>query len=255
MLNNSVVSFPLLEVCCYSVADIEKAIAGGAHRIEFCAGQSDGGTTPSYGALLQVQHYLTQIPIVVMVRPRGGDFCYQPQELMQMESDILLIKELGFHGVVSGALNPDASVDVSACQRLAKAAQGIDFVFHRAFDCVAEPSFAAKCLADIGVTRILSSGQQDKIEQGVELVLALQQQFPQLEWLAAGGVRAHNIGELLERGIQQLHSAAAEDLPSVFATQYAKAMASAKDVSSELTRQTVSQSLVQLMVKQMERGR
>jgi len=233
-----------LEICCYSIADIEAAIAGGADRVEFCAGQNDGGTSPSYGALKQASDYLRDIEIVVMARPRGGDFCYDQHELKQMLHDIDLIKSLGFNGVVLGALNHDASINIAACQQLVAAAEELTVTFHRAFDCVADPYRSALQLAELGIQRILSSGQQNSAEQGASLLQQLQQDSPQLQWLVAGGVRPHNIKALQQQGFKHFHSAAAKPLASLFDSRYSLAMASKGEADSELQRSQVSQQQV-----------
>ncbi|MGY5453421.1 copper homeostasis protein CutC [Agarivorans sp. MS3-6] len=243
-----------LEICCYSLDDIESAIRGGADRIEFCAGQNDGGVTPSYGALKQAQKYLKQLPIVVMVRPRGGDFCYLPDEIEQMIRDIELIKELGYSGVVTGCLSPDASLDVAANQKLVDACGDTKVTFHRAFDCVAAPIQAAQLIADIGFNRVLSSGQSNNIEGGLPLLLELQDAQPALEWIAAGGVRAHNIQCLVNKGLRFFHSAAAKPLNTLFDTRYSLAMAASKDLAKELSRQTVDTAQVLAMADLLTRA-
>ncbi|UPW20639.1 hypothetical protein M0C34_10445 [Agarivorans sp. TSD2052] len=243
-----------LEICCYSLDDIESAIRGGADRIEFCAGQNDGGVTPSYGALKQAQKYLKQLPIVVMVRPRGGDFCYLPDEIEQMIRDIELIKELGYSGVVTGCLSPDASLDVAANQKLVDACGDTKVTFHRAFDCVAAPIQAAQLIADIGFNRVLSSGQSNNIEGGLPLLLELQDAQPALEWIAAGGVRAHNIQFLVNKGLRFFHSAAAKPLNTLFDTRYSLAMAASKDLAKELSRQTVDTAQVLAMADLLTRA-
>jgi copper homeostasis protein len=243
-----------LEICCYSEDDIISAIQGGAQRIELCAGQRDGGTTPSYGALLQARQYLPKIDIVVMIRPRGGDFCYTRSELQQMVEDIKLVEQLGFNGVVFGALTQQASVDLDACKPLMAASTHLASTFHRAFDCTANPTIAAKQLSELGISRVLSSGQQNHIEQGLTLLLALQQQHQDIEWIVAGGVRAHNLAMLKNQGIKQFHSAASEPLVSQFDTRYALAMAADKDPQLELQRAQVSQQQVSAMALALERN-
>lgn len=47
-----------------------------------------------------------------IVRPRGGDFCYTEEEFAAMLSDICMVRELGFPGVVTGVLNADGQVDI-----------------------------------------------------------------------------------------------------------------------------------------------
>ena len=76
-----------VEIC---LEDIESAIAaqcGGADRIELCDNLTVGGTTPSIGMIQQVRQQL-QIDLQVLVRPRGGDFCYTDLEFGVMRRDV-----------------------------------------------------------------------------------------------------------------------------------------------------------------------
>ncbi|MBN3155073.1 copper homeostasis protein CutC, partial [Pectobacterium brasiliense] len=93
-----------LEVCCYSVDCAITAAQSGADRIELCAGQREGGLTPSYGALRGAREKVA-IPVHPIVRPRGGDFCYSATEFAAIKYDIEQIREMGFPGVVVGVLN------------------------------------------------------------------------------------------------------------------------------------------------------
>lgn len=101
----------VLEVCCYSMACAREAERCGADRIELCAAPQEGGLTPSYGVLVSVREAIT-LPVHPIVRPRGGDFCYTEQEFAAMLSDICMVRELGFPGVVTGVLNADGQVDI-----------------------------------------------------------------------------------------------------------------------------------------------
>ena len=101
----------VLEVCCYSMACAREAERCGADRIELCAAPQEGGLTPSYGVLVSVREAIT-LPVHPIVRPRGGDFCYTEEEFAAMLSDIRMVRELGFPGVVTGVLNADGQVDI-----------------------------------------------------------------------------------------------------------------------------------------------
>lgn len=66
------------EVCANSVESCLAAQAGGANRVELCAGIPEGGTTPSYGDIVIAREALTMTLLHVIIRPRGGDFLYSP---------------------------------------------------------------------------------------------------------------------------------------------------------------------------------
>ncbi|MGN1237178.1 MAG: copper homeostasis protein CutC, partial [Bacteroidaceae bacterium] len=89
------------EVCANSVESCLAAQEGGADRVELCAAMSEGGVTPSYGEIVQAHRLLDDsCRLHVIIRARGGDFCYSNMELERMESDIIMCKRLGVDGVV-----------------------------------------------------------------------------------------------------------------------------------------------------------
>lgn len=197
----------LLEICCYGVEDALIAAQHGADRIEFCAAPKEGGLTPSFGALQAVREAVT-IPVHPIVRPRGGDFCYRDDEFQVLLADIARVRELGFPGVVTGVLNEDGEVDVARMAQIMRAAEGMAVTFHRAFDMCADPYQAVEILAQSGVARILTSGQQATAEKGVSLITELNA-LPGVPIIMAGaGVRPDNLELFLRAGVKEVHSSA-----------------------------------------------
>ncbi|KAG8691669.1 hypothetical protein FRC11_013280 [Ceratobasidium sp. 423] len=150
----------VLEVCVDSLESASAAVEGGAHRLEVCGNLPlFGGTTPTVGLVRLIQKYFPSIPLMVMIRPRVGDFVFSAGEIETMLEDISAFRTLGVHGVAIGALLPDGSVDHEGCGRLVAAALPMQITFHRAFDLTADPNQALKDIASIpGITRILTSG-------------------------------------------------------------------------------------------------
>ncbi|HEY2498352.1 MAG TPA: copper homeostasis protein CutC [Candidatus Angelobacter sp.] len=147
----------LLEICLDSVASAAASERGGADRVELCAGLPEGGTTPSAGMIAAVRKKIA-IGLQIMIRPRGGDFCYSADEFSIMQRDILIAKQLGANGVVSGILNTDGSVDKERMRQLINLARPLKVTCHRAFDMARDLPQALDDLAEIGVDRVLTSG-------------------------------------------------------------------------------------------------
>ena len=203
----------LLEICCYSTECAVIAQQNGADRIELCAAPLEGGLTPSYGVLRATRQRVT-IPVHPIIRPRGGDFCYTDGEFAAMLEDVRQIRSLGYPGFVIGVLNPEGQVDVPRMRQIMVAAGPLAVTFHRAFDMCANPLQAADVLADLGVARVLTSGQQPSAEKGISLIRELIAREGTPTIMAGAGVRASNLSLFLEAGVKEVHSSAGQWLPS-----------------------------------------
>lgn len=208
------------EICANGVESCLAAQAGGADRVELCAGIPEGGTTPSYGEINQARtllHATTQSPsplLHVIIRPRGGDFVYSPLEAERMLTDIRVARELGADGVVFGCLTPDGDVDIPLCQRLMEASEGMSVTFHRAFDRCRHPQQALEDIIALGSQRILTSGQAPTAVGGIPLLRELHAQANGRIILLAGcGVNEQNIAHIYqETGIREYHFSARETI-------------------------------------------
>lgn len=164
-----------VEICANSYRSAINAEKSGAHRIELCAELAVGGITPSFGLIKKVITTL-KIPVFVLIRPRSGNFTYSDDEFEIMKSDIAQCKALGCHGVVSGVLNKNNTIDVERTKVLVELAKPMAFTFHRAFDWVITPEDALEELASLGVNRVLTSGQETSALLGLDLLTQLNEQ-------------------------------------------------------------------------------
>lgn len=197
----------LLEICCYGLDCALTAQRAGADRIELCSAPKEGGLTPSAGVLFLVKQQVS-IPVHPIIRPRGGDFCYTQSEFDGMLADIALVRELGYPGLVTGVLNEEGEVDKLRMKQVMEVSEGMAVTFHRAFDMCRSPQQAFDTLGELGVARILTSGQQPTAEQGISLLRELKQQSDTPIIMAGAGVRLANIPLFLQQGIEELHSSA-----------------------------------------------
>lgn len=211
---------PKLEVCCYSADCALKAELAGADRIELCSNRQEGGTTPSLGMLDWVAQRVS-IPVHPIIRPRGGDFCYSESEFEIIQRDIDLIRDLGFPGIVIGILTEDGHIDIERMSQVLEKAKGLSITFHRAFDMCANPILALNQLTELGVDRILTSGQQQTAEVGLPLIRTLVQQSQGPVIMPGGGIRLTNIHKFIDAGVQEVHTTAGQVMPS--AMRYRKA--------------------------------
>jgi len=193
------------------VESVDVALAaqrGGADRLELCAALDLGGLTPSPATVAQVTRQ-ADIPVMVMIRPRCGGFAYSDAELSVMEEDIERAVQAGARGLVFGVLRSDSALDIPRMRRLLDRCGGVPAVCHRAFDFVPDPFRALEGLIDLGVTRVLSAGQQSEVTSpaAMEMILRLQERAAgRIEILPGGGVRAHNVAELIRfTGCSQVH--------------------------------------------------
>jgi len=186
------------------------AQSAGADRVELCANLLEGGTTPSAGSVAWAQDAL-DIGVMVLIRPRGGDFVYSASETEVMLRDIASVKQAGVLGVVVGALCPDGSLDLPVVRALVEAARPMQVTFHRAFDMCVDPDTALEQLVDLGVDRILTSGRKDSAADGIA-TLARQVALAgdRLSIMPGGGILESDVRRVvLESGAHEVHFAAA----------------------------------------------
>lgn len=235
----------LLEVCVDSIESAKAAIEGGADRLEVCSALPLGGLTPSHGLVQSIRSFLKSsdrnIPLFVMIRPRSGDFCYSPQEVDQMVVEIESFKNwtrcpcTGSNGItsssgdghndgstsgndcdhlvdgfVTGALRPNATIDIDACQRLVQSTGSFPVTFHRAFDLVENALAALEEIIRIGFKRVLTSGHEPNAESGIDLIkLLVDKASRRITIVAGSGIGKSNVAAILNHtNVDEFHSSA-----------------------------------------------
>lgn len=236
----------LLEICCYGLDCALTAQVAGADRIELCSAPKEGGLTASAGVLLLVKQQIS-IPVHPIIRPRGGDFCYTRSEFDSMLADIALVRELGFPGLVTGILNEQGEVDKPRMKQVMETSEGMAVTFHRAFDMCRSPQQAFDTLKELGVARILTSGQQPTAEKGIALLRELKQRSATPIIMAGAGVRLVNIPLFLQQGIEELHSSAGHLVASPMRYRNIDVSMSADAAADEFSRYCVDADSVVAM--------
>jgi len=205
-----------IEICAANIQSALAAEEGGASRIELVDNLFEGGTTPSYAAIKTAVDLLT-IDIMVMIRPRGSDFCYSDLEFEMMMKDILLCRELGVKGVVFGLLNSDGTVDTRRTRQLVEYARPLEVTFHRAFDVTPDPFDALEDIISCGVDRILTAGQQNTVPEGLELLVkVIQKAGDRIRIMPGSGIHEENIRSIRDAtGVREFHLTARTPVESV----------------------------------------
>lgn len=196
-----------LEICTDQIAVGILAKKYGAQRIELCSALDLGGLTPSFGLTKQFIA-LQDIETHCMIRHRDGGFVYNDIDKNIMLEDIHTFGKLGAHGVVIGALLDDDTLDLSFSKSCVDIAASYDMqcTFHRAFDMCKDPKLALEQLIDIGIKRILTSGQKQKAIDGLTLIAELVNiADKRIEIMAGSGVNKINAISLIQAGVDALH--------------------------------------------------
>jgi copper homeostasis protein len=201
----------ICEICVDSVGGVRAAQAAGADRVELCADLLEGGITPSRGIIRRART-IGGIGLHVMIRPRGGDFLFDDDEFATMQSDIETAKAEGADGVVIGLLTAAAEVDEARTRELILLARPLSVTFHRAFDMTHEPFRALKTLVGLGVDRVLTSGQEPSVIEGLPLIVALiERAGNRIVVMPGGGITSRNVNRIVAAAKpREIHFAALE---------------------------------------------
>ncbi len=185
------------EVCIDTVESALAAEAGGASRVELCSALGEGGLTPSLG-LMQVVRSRIRIPIAAMIRPRAGDFCYSDDEFEVMQRDLAALKRHGADMIVLGLLMPDGTIDADRTRSLIELARPLPVTFHRAFDMTKDAKASLETLIQLGCERVLTSGQEKSVLEGLDLLVDLvRQASDRILVVPGGGITEKNLPRIL----------------------------------------------------------
>ncbi|WP_462281032.1 copper homeostasis protein CutC [Salinivirga cyanobacteriivorans] len=239
-----------LEICCYTAESAILAEAAGAHRIELCDNYAEGGTTPSFATIQKVVDNL-DIPVNVIVRPRGGDFVYSEMEYAIIKEDVRQIKALGANGVVLGFLKSDGEIDIKRTKEIVSFAGNMEVTFHRAFDMCSDPFKALEQFIDIGVTRILTSGLKKRAMEGVELIAKfIEKAEDRIIIMPGSGVNDKNLAELIQQtNATEFHSSAKTFIQGKMQFQNESVSMSGRSNPEEFKHISVDQEQVNAMLK------
>lgn len=186
----------MLEIACFSLQAAQMIANTNADRIEFCSGLEEGGLTPTLADFVQLKKDYTK-PIYVMIRSRGGDFCYSNDEFLKMKMDIQSLARHGADGFVFGVLNSDGSLDIPRNKELVALAHGKPCTLHRAFDRGHDLEQNLKDAISCGFKTILTSGISPNVDQGMDnLAQLVREAGDSIEILVGGGLRSSNLEEI-----------------------------------------------------------
>ncbi|MEO0038021.1 MAG: hypothetical protein RIQ59_1232 [Bacteroidota bacterium] len=187
-----------LEVACFNLESVAVAAQSNADRVEFCDELNEGGTTPSKEATITARAVFSK-ELLVMIRPRGGDFNYSETEFEAMKHSIIELKNTGIDGFVFGILTQDNNIDVLRNSELVALANPLPCTFHRAIDNTNDYFEAIKTCIEIGFKTILTSGYESKIDWGMETVQEAVLRFGnQIQIMPGGGLRSSNALKIKE---------------------------------------------------------
>lgn len=201
------------EVAVENFTDIPKQFAAGANRFELCDNLAVGGTTVSKGVMSETMRYAqdNEVPVMAMIRPRGGNFVYNDTELKIMEADLFQAQQLGVDGVVFGALDTENELDIEAMEFLIAASGGMQITFHMAFDEIPNNKQldALSWLADHDIDRVLTHG--GSLDKPIEETLPHLKEI--IDWsnglikiVPGGGITLDNVDAIATKlNVKELH--------------------------------------------------
>ena len=242
-----------LEICVDSVESAIAAERGGAQRVELCSDLLEGGITPGAGLIASVRSHIA-IGLYVMVRPRGGDFCFTDLEFEVMQNEIAHARNLGADGIVLGLLNQDACIDVVRTRQLVELAGPLPVTFHRAIDMTPDPAAALEAVIATGANRILTSGAAPSaIEGAAQIAKMVELAKGRTAIMPGGGISSENIVAIArETGATEFHASVRTPAPGpIRFRRQGIAMGGVDD--AEFQRYTTREENVRALVSALQR--
>ena len=177
-------------------------------RVELCSALNAGGLTPSLGLMSCANGVRGKAH--AMIRPRAGDFVYGARDIDVMREDIDAAKDAGLAGIVIGAATKERALDLDVLSDLIRHANGLCITLHRVIDTLIDPLWAIDCAVDLGISRILTSGQKTTAIMGAEFIAHMKEHAGnRIEIMAGSGVNAQNLATLVDKtGVHAFHSSA-----------------------------------------------
>ncbi len=239
-----------LEICVDSIESALNAQEAGAHRVELCNNLSEGGTTPGIGTISSARNNLT-IGLHVLIRPRSGDFLYSDVEYDIMRRDIDACGEIGVDGIVLGILEKSGDIDIERTANLIESARPMSVTFHRAYDMCNDPFISLEDLIACGVGRILTSGQKNKVEDGIELISKLIEKAGERIIIMPGsGINLSNIDHIARTtGAREFHLTGRKVLESEMMFQRHNISMGGYSGTSEYSRKVADPDMIKSIIK------
>lgn len=202
----------LVEGCVETLEECLAAKRGGARRLELCDRLDVGGTTPSASLIESVQSRVG-LPIMAMVRPRGGSFVHTASELDQMRRDLDMVLAKSVDGVVIGILDDKNRVDTKRTAEFVRLAGDTPVTFHKAFDVIENLSAALDDLMACGIKRLLTSGGKPTAAEGIDvLAMLVERSAGRVEIMAGGRVRGSNVRSIVDGArLKEVHARTGPD--------------------------------------------
>lgn len=237
-----------VEVCVDSLDSALAAQTAGAHRVELCVNLLEGGTTPSAGLIIQIRRKLF-IKLHVMIRPRGGDFCYSDDEFQIMELEIAAAKGFGADGVVLGILNEQGRIDEPRMRTLIEQARPMKVTCHRAIDMSRDLRKSLETLINLGADYVLTSGgRQTALEGSAGIARLVRAAKGRIAVMAGSGINERNVRRVIaETGVNEIHVGLCDEIPSPMKYRNAK-ISMGKVKGREYARFATSQARLEALI-------